>query len=196
MSDYRENSVSEQSVKPQRRRRGLTAKILAYTALLTAISAVCNIYTVYFGAGTSLAVSFTYIPNFFAGAFLGPLPGFICGLFGDLIGCWIAPKGDINPIILLASGLLGFIPGVVFKLFRKEGEVTHPLIASVISLVAVLAICTVLNTIGLYLFYFKGIGRTLEAVFVLRMPKQVLVWLVNAVIILAIRVPMRKLIKP
>ena len=82
MSDYRENSVSEQSVKPHRRRRGLTAKALAYTALLTAISAVCNIYTVYFGAGTSLSLSFTYYFDFFLGAFFCSLSGFIFGLFG------------------------------------------------------------------------------------------------------------------
>lgn len=185
------NSVAAKTVK----RGGMSVRVLSYTAILAAMSAFFNIFTVTFGLGGSMAVSFTYIPNFLAGAFLGPLPGFLTGIIGDLIGHWIAPKGAFNPIIFISSGLLGLIPGVVFQLFRKNGKVTHPVAATAISMIAILCICTVSNTFGEYLFYFKGKGRTLAAVFATRMPKQCAVWAVNACIIMLIRAPMEKLIK-
>lgn len=177
------------------RRRGMSVRVLCYTAILAAMSAVCNIYTVTFGAGGALAVSFAYIPDFIAGAFLGPFPGCVTGMTGDLIGCWIAPKGAFNPIIFLSSGLLGFIPGVVFRCFRKDGTVRFPALATALSMIGVLCICTVLNTIGEYLFFFKANGKTLAAVFATRMPRQCVVWAVNACIIMLIRAPVGKLIK-
>lgn len=192
------NSNSPTPVEPVKtaKSKRLSTKVICYTAVLTALSVACNILTFVVGVGGSLAISFTYLPNFIAGAFLGPIPGLITGLCGDLLGCWIAPKGDFNPIILVASGLLGFIPGVVFRLFKgKSEEVKRPLLATIVSMVSVLCICSVLNTFGMYLFYFKGAGRTLGAVFALRMPKQILIWAINFCLVLLIRAPMAKLIK-
>lgn len=180
----------------KQRRMGMPIKVLCYTAVFTALSAVCNIFTFFVGAGGAFALSLTYIPDFFAGALLGPLPGLVTGLCGDLIGCWIAPKGDLNPIILVASGLMGLIPGVVFKLFRaSDSDKKRRYIAYAVSIVAVYAICTTLNTIGLYLFYFKGAGKSLYAVFALRTPKQTAVWGINAVLIGAMLQPLYKLVK-
>lgn len=188
------NSSSKSGLKS--RKRGLTVKALCYTAVLTAMSAVCNMYTVYLGAGNSIGVTFTYIPNFLAGAFFGPFAGFLCGFLGDLLGCLIMPQGAINPIILLSSGLLGLIPGVVFRLFKgKKAAVEHPVLATVVSLLCMLAICTTLNTIGLYVYYFRAKGRTLAAVFALRIPSQILIWSVNSILIVLIRPAMSKLLK-
>lgn len=184
----------ETTAKREKKRKSLPIKILCYTAVFTALSAIANIYTLFVGAGGAFALSLTYIPDFFAGALLGPLPGLITGLAGDLLGCWIAPKGDLNPVILVASGLMGFIPGVVFGLFNKCSSKRSYLIAGIISVILVYAVCTTLNTIGLYLFYFKGIGRTLAAVFILRTPKQTVIWAVNAVIIMLMLYPMKKIV--
>ena len=190
-----ENTLFDEStVKRVKKRKSLPIKILCYTAVFTALSAIANIYTLFVGAGGAFALSLTYIPDFFAGALLGPLPGLITGLAGDLLGCWIAPKGDLNPIILVASGLMGLIPGIVFRLFDKCRIKKSYFIAGVISVILVYGVCTTLNTIGLYLFYFKGIGRTLEAVFILRTPKQTIIWAVNAAIIMLMLYPMKKII--
>lgn len=178
------------------RKRGIPVKTLSYTAMLTAICALCNIFTVYVGAGNAFAISFAYIPCFISGAFFGPLSGFVTGLLGDLIGVWIAPKGDINPIILLSSSLLGLIPGVVFYVSKKlPTKSTNIIIPTVISMILILFICTNLNTIGLYLFYFKGVGRTLKAVYILRIPKQLIVWAINLIICIIIVKPVAKLLK-
>ncbi len=184
----------ETAEKHEKKRKSLPIKILCYTAVFTALSAIANIYTLFVGAGGAFALSLTYIPDFFAGALLGPLPGLITGLAGDLLGCWIAPKGDLNPIILAASGLMGLIPGVVFRLFNKSRLKKSYLIAGIVSVILVYGVCTTLNTIGLYLFYFKGVGRTLEAVFMLRMPKQTIIWTINAAIIILMLYPMKKIV--
>ena len=49
-------------------------------------------------------VSFNYIPCFIAGAFLGPVEGFIVGFMGDLLGGLIRPLGTYIPLIGIASG--------------------------------------------------------------------------------------------
>lgn len=188
-------AINDGDKKRAKKKIGMPIKIVCYTAIFVALSAVTNIYTAFVGTGGAFALSFTYIPNFFAGALLGPLPGFITGILGDLIGCWIAPKGDINPIILLASGLLGLIPGVVFTVFKKSKRKGIQLLAAIISLVLTFAICSTVNTIGLYVFYFKGAGKTLAAVFALRMPKQAIIWAVNSALILLAYYPIKKLIK-
>lgn len=186
--------MSENSPKKQSKKKGIPIRVMCYMAVFIALSAVTNIYTFMIGVGGSTALSLTYIPNFFAGALLGPFAGFFTGLLGDLIGCWIAPKGDINPIILLASGLMGLIPGIVFKVIKKSSS-GWKYFAAVISLILIFLICSTLNTIGLYLFYFKGVGKTLWALFVSRTPKQASIWGINSAIIILLLLPMQKLIK-
>lgn len=189
------DGLSEKNAAPVSRRVSYTKK-LCYIAILTSISALFNIYTFPFGLGASMAVSFTYIPNFFAGAFFGPIAGLATGLLGDLIGCWLSPKGPLNPIILLASGLMGLIPAVVFKLMKcKEGSTKRRIAATIIGMIGILCICTVLNTIGLWLFYFRAKGRTLGAVFAMRMGTQTAIWAINFVLVLVMQVPVTKALK-
>lgn len=171
-------------------KKTMAVKLICYIAVLTALSAVANIFTVFFGE--VFAVSFAYIPAFFAGACLGPFAGFLTGILGDLIGCLIAPKGALNPIILASSGLLGLIPGIVFKIGKNK---TSPYALAVVSFLLTLLICTSLNTVGLYVFYFMAKGKTLLAVFILRTPKQVIIWGVNLIICLLLYKPLAKIVK-
>lgn len=181
--------------KVAKKRRNIEVKTLCYTAVFVALSAATNILTFPIGKGNTNAISITYIPNFFAGAFLGPLAGFLTGLLGDLIGCWLHPLGPINPFILLASGLMGVIPGVIFKLFRKSKHKHIDYVATATSMVLIFAICTTINTFGVWLFYFKGIGRTLEAVFATRTATQAPIWAINSLVILLLLYPMKKMLK-
>jgi ECF transporter S component (folate family) len=179
-----------------KRAKVMSVKVISYTAALTALSTIANIFTVIMGGG-ALVVSFTYIPAFIAGAFINPLSGFLTGILGDLLGCLIAPKGAINPIVLVSSGLLGLIPGLVFFTAKKLKVDTrkYDFALTSISFVFVFAICLTLNTIGLYLFYFSAKGKTLEAVFALRMPKQSIILAMNFILTIIIQRPVRKLIK-
>lgn len=61
----------------------------------------------------TLKISFSYIPNFMAGIFLGPYYGFVVGVSGDLIGTIIQGQ---SPLVLFSLGnaLMGFCMGMVF----------------------------------------------------------------------------------
>ncbi len=177
-------------------KKGIPVKAISYIALLTAVSAVCNIFTVLVGVGNSFAISFTYIPCFISGAFFGPFAGFLTGVLGDLLGILIAPKGDFNPLIMLGSSMLGLIPGLVFYAARKINKKSiNYEILTIISFVLVFLVATNINTLGLYLFYFRGVGKTLQAVYALRLPKQLIVWALNLIICLVLVKPVSKLLK-
>ena len=195
--------TTEVSVAPEKRivvkqKKIFTTKVIAYTAVFTALSALCNIFTWNFGEGNSMAISFTYLIDFMAGSILGPLPGFLCGLLGDLIGCWIAPKGPINPFILISSGMLGMIPGIIFWLFGgRKKSIKYPIVAAVVSLILVYVICTNLNTIGIFIMtsYISNKYGTLLAYYVYRTPWQTLVWAVNSFLCVVLYIPLKKLLK-
>ncbi|HKL74371.1 MAG TPA: folate family ECF transporter S component [Clostridia bacterium] len=179
-----------------KRQNTLGVKVIAYTAVLTALSSLSNIFSLILGGG-ALNVSFAYIPAFIAGAFINPLAGFLTGILGDLIGCIIAPKGALNPIILISSGLLGLIPGMVFWIAKKRNIDTQKYSSALttISFLLVFMICIPLNTIGLFLFYFKAKGKTLAAVFVMRYSKQSIILAANFILTIIIQKPLIKLIK-
>ena len=189
-------SIVEKQPVPKKK-RVFTTKMVAYTAMFLALSTVCNC-DFPLGMINSLKITVSYLPNFLAGALLGPLPGFLCGFFGDLFGCFLFPQGEINPVILLSSGLLGLIPGVVFRLFRgKDKSVRYPVVAAIVSVIAVFLICTNLNTLAFYLFYIKGNPKyeSFWAYYVYRTPKQVVIWAVNAFLCVLLYLPLKKLIK-
>lgn len=84
---------------------------IAYTAVFAAICVVLKF--VKFDTG-NLSITFSYIPNFLAGIFLGPIYGLAVGFTGDLLGTLL--KGwTISPLILLGNALMGFIVGIVYR---------------------------------------------------------------------------------
>ena len=90
----------------------ISAKMIAYLAMITAVSVIANVLTWPVSA-IGGAIAFTYIPNFLAGYYFGPAAGFLVGVVADVLGCIIWPKGAWMPLITLASGLMGLIPGLV-----------------------------------------------------------------------------------
>lgn len=172
----------------------MSTRMICYTAVLAALSAITNIFTVFLGGG-ALAVSFAYIPAFIGGAFLGPINGFLVGFTGDLLGCLINPQGAINPIILLSSGLMGLIPGMVFKYGKRpfEGKKRGIFIMTIISFILVFVFCITVNSFGLYVFYFAQKGKTFLAVLLLRLPKQSIIVAINFVVIMIIVYPLKRI---
>ena len=167
---------------------------LTLVAALTALNIVCNAYLTIPTPVNGAAISFTYIPCLMAGALLGPLAGLTVGFTGDLIGALIRPLGPYNPIIGVASALLGFIPGFIFKeikLRRLQKEKTDrkpalriwtaDTIRIFISFILTFIICTAsLNTYAMYIMYGKN--TTFWAYFFARLPWQSLVVAINFVL--------------
>lgn len=167
---------------------GMSTKKLVYTALLVAANIALNSFDVSVPlAGTKL--TFSYIPCFIAGIFLGPLAGFLTGAIGDVLGFLIHSQGLVwMPLITVSSALIGLIPGLVFKFIKL-----HPVWNIVISLALVFVICTVfLNTYALFQIYSRG--RTFWVYLGVRMTTQPIVFAINAAAILLLYMPLKKYI--
>lgn len=161
----------------------ISTKKITSIAMLSAIAIIFNLYTIITGV-KYFAISFTYIPAFVAGAFLGPFSGFAVGFFGDLIAGFIHPFGPYNPIIGIASGLLGFIPGIIFK-FIKGNDYFRLVLSAILCLI----ICTAgLNTYALYIMYSHG--KTFWAYLILRLPFQFAILGINLMAMIVIWKPL------
>lgn len=162
---------------------------LVYASLFTALSAVANIFS-FFIVPNRYAITFTAIPCFLAGYLLGAKCGFIVGFAGDLIGCVIAPSGAYLPLIGLSSGLLGFIPGIIFEYARGNDSVL-----TVISFSVCYVVCSAfLNTFANWLFIATDLNSTTTfwAYFVVRFWFQAIVMAVNCAISVALVVFLKK----
>ena len=157
---------------------GKSTKYITYVATFSALATLANCFVIPFGGGSNY-ISLVYIPCFLAGIFLGPLGGFSVGVIGDLIGILIAPQGPWIPLITLASGLIGFIPGLIFKYVKIKST----FIKLLISIVLCLIICTAgLNTYALYMLY--GMGKKTFIVYLIgRFPVQCVMASINFVAI-------------
>ncbi len=165
----------------------LSSKSIAYIALLTAISVVLNIYSIPL-MDNALKLSFTYLICFVAGAFFGPLAGFLVGGLGDLIGFIIAPLGAWLPLVTLSSALIGFIPGIIFKYFRMR-----PILKIVVSFVLVYVVCTMfLNTFAIYLVILETTSRTFWGFLWFRLPLQSAIFAINFAAAIVLYYPLQK----
>lgn len=167
---------------------GMPTKKLVYTALLVAVNVVLNSLDVSVSAfGTKL--TFSYIPCFIAGIFLGPLAGFLTGLLGDILGFLIHSQGLAwMPLITVSSALIGLIPGLVFRFVKL-----NPIFNIFLSFALVFIICTVfLNTFALFQVYSRG--RTFWVYLGVRMTTQPIVFAINAAIILFLYAPLKKFV--
>jgi len=105
----------------------IRTKVVVNCGLLIAISIVLKILLeVYIPLGgfPSLRLNITALPIMLSGILLGPIAGFAVGFISDLLCFVIKPGGPFFIGFTLASGLTGFIPGLLFMLIRKK-EVKH-----------------------------------------------------------------------
>lgn len=84
---------------------------IAFAAVFAALCIIIKFLTF---PALGLKISFSYIPNFLAGIFLGPVYGMAVGFTGDILGTTLQGN-TISPLILLGNTLMGGIMGVVFK---------------------------------------------------------------------------------
>lgn len=163
----------------------LTQKI-AFSAVLAAVCIVIKSVSFYM---FSLKISFSYIPNFIAGIFLGPYYGFVVGIVGDLLGTVI--QGN-TPLILFAlgNGLLGFLMGMVFH-YSYIKNIYFKIICGAF---AVLVIVTYgISTLALAVPAPFGIGQYATYLLALatRIP-QGLILAINTVIVIGIYTAIEK----
>lgn len=166
-----------------------TTKEIAYLAILVAINIVLNIVGVTL-PGYSTKLSFTYIPCFVAGIFMGPLAGLLVGLLGDILGLLISSEGLAwMPLITVASGLMGLIPGLICRYLKL-----NIFIKIALSLAVVFVVCSVfINTYALFVLYGKGLPFWAYLT-IKRLPIQSIIFTVNAVAVFAMYPPLNKFV--
>ena len=128
------------------------------------------------------AVSFIAVPCFIAGYILGAGAGFAVGFIGDLIAAIIMPSGAYLPLIGIASGLWGFIPGIIFSYFKGKGA-----IKTIIGFLICFLVCSaLLNTLAnwLYVVIDRNSATTFWVYLGIRVWFQAIVCTVNCLICL------------
>ncbi len=136
-------------IKKTPKRNNLTStQKLAYISMLSALSVAVNMLQI----STPFAqLSFVATVCFVAGVLLGPIEGFAVAFIGDLIAAIVAPMGVYSPIIGLATGLFGLVPGIIFAYFKGKYW-----IKGIVSFIITFILSSILlNTIGLSLIYPK-----------------------------------------
>ena len=83
-----------------------SGKKIAYLAVFSAVMVLVNAFSL--DVSPSFKISFTAAAAFITGAMFGPVGGFSVCFVGDMIGCLIAGQAP-NPLIMLATGMLGLI---------------------------------------------------------------------------------------
>ena len=164
---------------------------LVYTAILIALAIALNAIELN-TAALGLKLTLSYIPIFTAGAFLGVIPGFLVGILGDALAQLVAPQPPWIPFITIASGLIGVIPGLIFKIKK-----VNPYVKIILSMLIVFFVCTVgINSIGIYLYIVKPKpgSKTFFVWWLTRIGTQTPVLIGNTLLLCLIYAPLEKLI--
>lgn len=174
----------------QKSRRRVNTRWLVFTAVFTALATVCNVLTIQIIPNV-FTLTFTTIPCFIAGVFISPLSGFIVGMMGDLLGQFIHPLGAYLLPLGISCGLIGLIPGLLFKYAKIKQK--HLLI--LLCFVITTLVCSIaINTTTLWYIYAKG-KKTFIVYLFTRGSSSLVVMATNYLICLAIYPYLVKLFK-
>lgn len=138
--------------KPQKKYTIPTVKI-AYIAVMTALEIVLSAFSPRIG---SFKITPTYTICFLSGYFFGPLFGIAVGGIGDILGTLINGLTP-NPIITLASCLLGAIPGLVRYIRIKKLGKFEWIFHLILSFIFCYVTCSLF--INSYALYLMGLGK-------------------------------------
>ena len=147
-------------IKSKKRNNLTSTQKLVYTAVFSALSFLANYLTI--KVSNEIQISLIATIGFIAGYLLGPSLGFTASFLGDLICGIVAPLGVYSPVIGFASGLMGFIPGVLFTRLKFNDYINLA-----ISFISVFVIASFfVNNVGIALLY----GWTIDITVLTRLP--------------------------
>ncbi len=120
----------------------MKTKKIVDMAIMLAILICLNFVS--FNADVIGRASFVYLGGIIAGYFLGPIFGFLIAMAGDAIVAFIAPQGPFSPLIMLSTGLMSLIAGLIYHFihFRRLTDSQNFLIKTLISSLLIYLICT------------------------------------------------------
>ena len=159
-------------------------KVLTTAAMLSAVAVIFGFFKI--PISNIIEIRLQTFPIAIAGALFGPYVGAIVGIIADVGGYIAKPTGAFFPGFTLSSALTG----VIFGAFLNVKSSGFTLLWRTFLAVGVNTIVTglLLNTLWLSILY----GNPLSAVFIARLPKEVVMIPINIVILYLALVPIRK----
>lgn len=123
---------------------------LATIGMLLALQVILGLLTI--PIGSSIQISFEYLPLCMVSMLFGPVPAMLCGGLSDLIVFLIRPTGPFNPLFTLNAALAGLL----YSLFLYGNQPVRPW-RLIVSRLAVVVLCNLcINTLLLVLIYGPG----------------------------------------
>ena len=155
----------------------LTTRHLTLAALLVALKIILGKLSV--GDPAVLKFSFGFIATALIGYYLGPWIGGMAMVVNDLISNTILNTGSMF--------FPGFISGVIAGLFLYQQKVTWQRVF-IYEFVQILVTNVFFTTLWVYLMSLSSssTGRTFTALLAIRVPKEVISWPLEAILVLII----------
>ncbi|MDO4621828.1 MAG: folate family ECF transporter S component [Eubacteriales bacterium] len=155
-------------------------KILTTSAMLLAMAVIFGFLKV--PITPTLEIRFTMIPIAVAGTLFGPVVGGIVGALSDIVAYLVKPTGPFFPGFTITAAIGGVIFGLM--LHKKKITVVRMLIANALYS---LIVGMILNTLMLAILYgYLGDMTKFMAMFIGRVPKELLMIPINTALILII----------
>lgn len=136
---------------PFLQRSSLGTKI-AYTSVLTALSAICNTFLEIKFLDTQFSLTITI--SVLCGIVLGGGSGFIACMIGDFIGYVVNSWGYLYmPWVGISTGAFALLSGIIFHGGKTNGKISIIILKTAITCLATFLICTVgVNSTGFYIY--------------------------------------------
>lgn len=161
-----------------------SSKTITTAAMLISIAVILGFFKI--PVTQVIEIRFGSLPLAVAGSLLGPVIGGVVGALSDILGYIVKPTGPFFPGFTFNSIVSGVIYGLMLKP-DAEGNV------SIKRIVLSKVICTVivnmlLNTLWLSMLY----GNAFKALFFTRLPKELIMFPINTILLIAVMKPIRK----
>ena len=125
---------------------------IAYVALMTALTVVCNMFFEFKLADTQFSLTIFF--SALTGMVIGPLFGFVACFLGDLVGFLYNSGGFMYmPWIGLSMGVVALLSGLIMNCVDFKNKFTVYLKISIVCVLTFL-ICTIaINTTAFWIIY-------------------------------------------
>jgi ECF transporter S component (folate family) len=154
---------------------------LVFASLLVAYSVILSTVFNNFPAPTILAgftirPSIGYLVILLAGLLLGPVYGAAVGGVSDILGYLMLPTGTFYPGFTLTSILVGLVPGLFYKIVRKNK----------ILLIAVITFTALIELVSTTIWYSNYYHIDIKLVFLPRLISGIVIWIVKGICIITL----------
>ena len=106
--------------EPARHQRVRDLSLIAMMAALSVVLTRFASIRIPIGGVEGVRIGFGAVPNMIAGFVISPFAGAVSGALADVAGFFLSPMGSYMPHFTVTAALAGFIPGMVYRLIRRE----------------------------------------------------------------------------